>query len=75
MDAEQSSNRLLEITPLYPPYFKGEGEGNNLYFKDSPLKIRGVRGVMKEAPMKSGQLQKSGRERVLYDIMQRTIIR
>jgi hypothetical protein len=46
--------------PLYPPYFKGDGEEDNPYFKDSPLKIRGARGVMKEAPMKSWQLQESG---------------
>ncbi len=38
MDAEQTSNRVLEITPFYPPYFKGEGKGNNLYFEDSFLR-------------------------------------
>lgn len=48
MDAEQSSNSVLEITPLYPPYSKGEGERNNAYFKNSPLKVRGTRGVMRE---------------------------
>jgi hypothetical protein len=61
--------------PLYPPYFKGEREGNNPYFKNSPLKIRGARGVMKEARMKSGQLQNSGSKRVLYEIMRNTKIR
>jgi hypothetical protein len=29
--------------PLYPPYFKGEREGNNPYFRHPPLKIRGAR--------------------------------
>jgi len=50
MDAEQSSKQGAGNNPLYPPYFKGEEEGNNLYFKDSPLKIREARGVTQICP-------------------------
>jgi hypothetical protein len=49
---------IIIITPFIPPYLKGDSEreslilrgiqGGNLYVKDSPLKIRGVKGVMKE---------------------------
>jgi hypothetical protein len=43
MDAEQSSNRMLEITPFIPLILRGE-EANNLYFKDPPLKTCPERG-------------------------------
>jgi hypothetical protein len=29
-----------DYNPLYPPYFKGEGGGNNAYFEDCPLRTR-----------------------------------